>query len=284
MKISFSTLACPNWTLAQVIEIAKASAYDGIELRFLENEDSLWKLPAFQGTGLGQSHRQVADAGLGVCCVDTSCRFDSPEPHERERWIAEGERMAQVAAGLGAPSIRVFGDRVQPGVDRRSTRAWIRDCLAALAEKIAPSGVQVWLETHGDFSTASEVQTIVSHCPAIGIVWDPASAFLEYGERPFENGMVLRDFIRHVHIKDLRRHKEGWLPVLTADGEFPFADIRAVLDKLNYNGFLSFEWEKKWHPTIEAPGIAVPHFAEWFRRNWASLAACEPTLSQEARS
>jgi len=284
MNISFSTLACPNWTLAQVIEIAQASGYDGIELRFLENEDSLWKLPAFQGAGLGQSHRRISDAGLTVCCVDTSCRFDSPEPAERERWIAEGERMAEVAAGLGAPGIRVFGDRVQPGADRRSTRAWISECLAVLEERIAPRGLQLWLETHGDFSTASEVLAILSHCPAIGIIWDPASAFLEQGERPFENGMALRDFIRHVHIKDLDRHEEGWSPALTADGEFPIAEIRSVLDPLNYTGFLSFEWEKKWHPTIAAAEIAVPHFAEWFRRDWASLPASEPAHSQEARS
>lgn len=284
MHISFSTLACPNWTLAQVIKIAEASGYDGIELRFLENEDSLWKLPAFQGAGLGQSHRQIADAGLRVSCVDTSCRFDSTEPSERERWILEGERMAEVAAGLGAPGIRVFGDRVQPGADRQSTRAWISDCLAALDERIAPRGLQVWLETHGDFSTACEVRAILSHCSAIGIVWDPASAFLEPGERPVENGMALRDFIRHVHIKDLHRHQQGWSPALTADGEFPLAEIRAVLGQLNYTGFLSFEWEKKWHPTIAAAEIAVPHFAEWFRRDWASLAASEPTLSQEARS
>src|SRR5215467_7986563 len=164
MNISFSTLACPNWTLAQVIEIAQASGYNGIELRFLENEDSLWKLPAFQGAGLGQSHRRISDAGLTVCCVDTSCRFDSPEPAERERWIAEGERMAEVAAGLGAPAIRVFGDRVQPGADRLSTRACISEFLAVLEDRIAPLGLQVWLETHGDFSTASEVLAILSHC------------------------------------------------------------------------------------------------------------------------
>ena len=52
MRICFSTLACPNWTLPQVLEIATASGYQGIELRFLEGEDSLWKLSAFQGTGL----------------------------------------------------------------------------------------------------------------------------------------------------------------------------------------------------------------------------------------
>src|SRR5262249_34130003 len=154
--------------------------------------------PAFQGAGLGQSQRQIADAGLTVSCVDTSCRFDSPEPQQRARWQEEGERMAEVAARLGAPGIRVFGDRIQPGVDRPSTRAWISECLASLEERIRASGLQVWLETHGDFSTASEVEAILSHCPAIGIVWDPASAFIEAGERPWQNGMAVRDFIRHV--------------------------------------------------------------------------------------
>ena len=48
MKICFSTLACPAWTLDQVVNIAASSGYDGIELRFLEGEDSLWKLPVFK--------------------------------------------------------------------------------------------------------------------------------------------------------------------------------------------------------------------------------------------
>ena len=52
MKISFSTLACPDWTLAADHRHRVTSAgYDGIELRFIENEDSLWKLPAFSRNG-----------------------------------------------------------------------------------------------------------------------------------------------------------------------------------------------------------------------------------------
>ena len=70
---------------------------------------------------------------------------------------------------------------------------------------------------------------------------------------------------------------------LTGEGEFAIAEIRAVLAQLNYAGFLSFEWEKKWHPAIAPAEIAVPHFAKWFRRDWARLATSEPSLSQEAR-
>ena len=47
MKISFSTLACPDWSMPQIIQLAANAGYDGIELRFVEGEDSLWKLAAF---------------------------------------------------------------------------------------------------------------------------------------------------------------------------------------------------------------------------------------------
>ncbi len=94
MKISFSTLACPDWTLAQAVAIASSSGYDGIELRFVENEDSLWKLPAFSGAQLSSTKSLLQDRGLVISCVDTSCRFHFPDPKERERWVEEGVRMA----------------------------------------------------------------------------------------------------------------------------------------------------------------------------------------------
>jgi hypothetical protein len=33
------------------------------------------------------------------------------------------------------------------------------------------------------------------------------------------------------------------------------------------NRFVSFEWEKKWHPEIPDAEAALPHFKQWFRRN-----------------
>jgi sugar phosphate isomerase/epimerase len=215
MKLSFSTLACPDWTLEQVVDLAVEESYNGIELRFLENEDSLWKLPCFQGDRLRQSRNRIADAGLSVGCVDTSCRFDSPDSGERERWIEEGRRMSSLAAELRAPGIRVFADRIHPGTDRETTRAWVIDGLRRLTEENAGSGVQVWLETHGDFCTGFEVQQILAECPGIALVWDPAPAFIENGERPSANGAAFHGSIRHIHIKDLNRQDGDWTPVLT---------------------------------------------------------------------
>ena len=113
MKLSFSTLACPDWSMPQIIAIASSAGFDGIELRFVENEDSLWKLPNFRGAQLASTKQALSDHGLTISCVDTSCRFHSPDAQERGRWLEEGERMAHLAASLNAPGIRVFGEKIQ---------------------------------------------------------------------------------------------------------------------------------------------------------------------------
>ena len=35
-----------------------------------------------------------------------------------------------------------------------------------------------------------------------------------------------------------------------------------VLAAAGYEGLYGFEWEKKWHPEIEEPEVAFPHYAK----------------------
>jgi sugar phosphate isomerase/epimerase len=268
MKICFSTLACPNWRLDQVIELAARAGYEAIELRFLEGEDSLWKLPAFKGAALMTSKQLLTDHGLLVACVDTSCRFHSADRDERWREMEEGVRMAELAAELGAPGIRVFGDKIQPGTERGSTRGWIADGIRELSERTLRSGVEVWLETHGDFATSAEAISILEMSGRdAGVVWDPANALLDGGESPGDAPLeVLETKLRHVHLKDFVRDGSEWRPALTGEGDFPLRKVIASLQAANYERFVSFEWEKQWHPEIAEASIAVPHFAQWFRQ------------------
>jgi sugar phosphate isomerase/epimerase len=269
MKISFSTLACPDWTMPQIIKTAVDAGYDGIELRFVEGEDSLWKLAAFGGAQMAVTKNALGDHGLVIACVDTSCRFHSPDAKERDRWIEEGGRMADLAAELGAPAIRVFGDTIQPGANQESTRGWIAESVRKLADNTSQKGVEVWLETHGDFCTGGETAAILSESgsPYVGVVWDPVNSFISADEKPIEGALLLGTAVRHVHVKDFQRTWDGFRYVLTGHGDFPLQDLRSALRQLPYDGFLSFEWEKKWHPELADAAIALPHFANWFRKN-----------------
>jgi glucosamine-6-phosphate deaminase len=267
-RLAFSTLGCPTWPLARVLDTASRLGYDGVELRFLESDDALWVRPELTGPGLRETRARLADAGLAVACVDTRSFFHSPDRGARERAIEEAERSAAVAAGLGALGIRVFGDRVQEGADLASTRAWVVESLAALRDRLHGTGVEVWLETHGDFATAAATRSLLEDAGSegLGAVWDPANAFSEFGEDPEGAAASLGPFLRHVHLKDVKRPPDGkvpWPPVLPGLGDFPAVRVLAALRSAGYDRWVSFEWEKCWHPEIEDPDVALPHFLRW---------------------
>ena len=48
--------------------------------------------------------------------------------------------------------------------------------------------------------------------------------------------------------------------MLTGKGEVPVKEQVRVLAANGYKGFYCYEWEKKWHPEIEEPEVAFPHY------------------------
>jgi glucosamine-6-phosphate deaminase len=166
----------------------------------------------------------------------------------------------------------VFGDRVQEGQDREATRGWIAEALARLGETARPHGVEVWIESHGDFAQARDTLSVLPTDPAagVGVLWDPANAF-EAGEAPADGLGVLGDRVRHVHLKDVARQatgegRRGWVPRLPGRGEFGPERVLAALRARGYDRWVSFEWEKRWHPALEEPEVALPHFVRWAAR------------------
>jgi glucosamine-6-phosphate deaminase len=272
VRLSFSTLGCPAWTLPAVIDAAGRLGYDGVELRFLENDDALWARPELTGAGLRESIARLRDAGLEVSCVDTRSFFHHPEAPARAAALDEAERSIELAARLGAPGIRVFGDCVQEGQDRETTRGWIAEALARLGETARPQGVEVWIESHGDFAIARDTLSVLpaDRAAGVGVLWDPANAF-EAGEAPADGLAALGDRVRHVHLKDVARQtmeggRRGWVPRLPGRGEFGPERVLGALRARGYDRWVSFEWEKRWHPALEEPEVALPHFVRWAAR------------------
>ena len=63
------------------------------------------------------------------------------------------------------------------------------------------------------------------------------------------------------------RCSESWSTCRSCD--FFLREIRVALEQLGYDRFVSFEWEKKWHPEIADAEIPLPHFVRWFRERWS---------------
>jgi sugar phosphate isomerase/epimerase len=262
MKLAFSTLGCPHWGLERVAQAARAYGYQAVELRAIDGDLDLLKRSEFQPSAIETTRRWMADQSLTICCVDSSCTFDSRHAHERSKQIEVALRHAELAAALGAPLIRIFPDKIQTGATRTETRDNIAACLRTVAER-APDGVRVGLETHGDFAraqAASEIIRFADHPNAV-LIWDIANS-LAAGDSIEEAASEVAPHLAHVHLRDGRavEGQEHWLPVLAGRGAVSFKDSVNALRDLQYDGFVSFEWEKYWHPEIEEPEIALPDF------------------------
>ncbi|HEU5101408.1 MAG TPA: TIM barrel protein, partial [Roseiflexaceae bacterium] len=153
MKLAFSTLACPGWTLEQAVVAAREYGYAGLELRLLDGEILRSDLDI-------EARRRVrercTDAGLPIVCVDTSVKIAQPDPAARAEQIRDGLAFLELAAGWDSRLIRVFGGP-PPGADEATAREAAIECLAPLAERGRELGVGVALETHDAFSGSAIV-------------------------------------------------------------------------------------------------------------------------------
>ena len=276
MKLAFSTLGCPQWTVEQVAEAARNLGYQAIELRALGGQIDLLERPEFQPHTIERTRAFLQDQNLPVCCVDTSCSFDAIDEGTRQENVEIALRHCELADALGAPLIRVFPNEIPPGATRAETRDRIARSLREVARR-APSGVRVCLETHGDFAIGSEAAEIVrlADHPNLAIIWDAANSFAA-GDTVEDTARAVAPYLQHVHLRDARP-KSGqsvWQPVLAGRGQVPLRQVIERLRSMGYDGYISFEWEKYWHPEIEEPEVALPDF----------MAAMQAMLREEVKA
>jgi sugar phosphate isomerase/epimerase len=276
IKLAFSTLGCPNWQLSQIVENAERLGYDGVELRAVGGTLDLLSRPEFTSRNVSASREQFADRNLEVCCVDTSCNFHSTDRKERSSQVDLALKHAELAAALRAPFIRVFPDKIQAGATREETRDYIVQSLIEIAQRL-PDGVAVALETHGDFAktkSATEVVNLVNH-PQVRLIWDVANS-IAAGDSIEQASQTVQPFLTHIHLRDAHpvSDSEHWLPVLAGNGNVSFEETLTAIAKLNYTGYVSFEWEKYWHPEIEDPEVALPNFINAIRKLQSNPTKC----------
>ena len=128
MKLAFTTLACPAWTVARVVGAAVANRYDAIDFRGCLDAVELFDSPHFKGEGLLETAARVADAGLAVSCLGSSAKMAVPDAAARAAELDAMRRYAELCAPLGCrghrgPRLRRRGDARR----RRGNRPWGRD-------------------------------------------------------------------------------------------------------------------------------------------------------------
>jgi sugar phosphate isomerase/epimerase len=79
------------------------------------------------------------------------------------------------------------------------------------------------------------------------------------GETPAEVYANLGSRLLLAQVKDARPAPDGeWRLVLLGAGEVPVSEMLRLLTAGGYPHWISVEWEKRWHPEIEDPEVALP--------------------------
>lgn len=268
--LAWSTLGSPGWSFEQTVAQAAANGYQALEVRMLDGQIIPSNLSAERRR---QMKAVLQQHNIGIIGLGLSTRFSSPDPAERQANVDELRRYLELANELEAPMVRTFGGNVIDGQTIDQTIDWVAQGLLAGVATAEAQGVTIVLETHDAFCRGAEVARVLAQVdsPHVAAVWDIHHPY-RMGESIDETWRLIGSRVKHVHIKDgIQRADGSWQLVLLGKGELPCqATIKLLYDK-GYRGYLSAEWEKKWHPEIEEPEVAMPQHAQIMRQWVAQL-------------
>jgi sugar phosphate isomerase/epimerase len=264
MKLSFSTLGCPGWPFEKILDRGKAFGFDGVGLRGIFGELDLTRVPEFAPRRITETRRRMEAVGLLPSMVLTSAKLIATEA-EVEANMRLAESHIEIAAALGAPSVRVFGGQFPIGLSHAAAVKRAGERLRRLGDFAGARGVAVLLETHDDFTDPRLMRRALEAAdhPAVGAIWDIHHPY-RLLEVPIAAAWeAIGPWVRSVDVKDSAADfgaRLGYRYVLLGEGDVPVTEAIRVLKAAGYDGWLTFEWEKMWHPDLAEPEVALPHF------------------------
>jgi sugar phosphate isomerase/epimerase len=271
MKLSFSTLGCPDWSFDKIIDFAKSNSYTGIEVRGILREMDLTKVPEFASPEARSiTLKKMNDRGLVFVDLGSSCALHFPKGEERDKNLDEGKRFIDLAVQLNCRYIRVFPNQLPKDRDRQESLNLIMEGLRELGDYASKTNVSVLLESHGELIYKKDLLAVMQGVanPHVGLVWDICNMWVATKESPEEVYADLKPYIRHTHIKDLKMIDGKEQYVLLGTGIVPIFKAIDLLYRNQYPGYYSFEWEKLWHPEILDPQIALPDYPVTMKKHF----------------
>jgi len=265
-KLCFNTLACPDWSLKEVFENAQKYGYKAVEIRGIKGDVDILNSPEFAPSKIADIRKMSADFGVKILNLNSSVVLHEYEPEKRLKNLDTAKMYIDLAQQLACPFVRVFPDKFPKEKSKEFALETIKTNYEKLIDYCKGSKVKVLLDAHGDLVWSEDLLEMMQGLDKkhVGVIWDFFNMHLITKESPQKMYETLQDNIEIVQIKDgFFKPNTTHEYTLTGKGEVPIAEILKIIDKDKYEGFISFEWEKRWHPELPQPDLALPHFVEY---------------------
>lgn len=269
-KIAGHTMGTPEYTVCEAIELMKKIGADGVEI--VVQDDYRSGLPCNCDEKTLKEVKDCADKnGIQIICLTPyNSYFNALDEELRQKEIAAIKKVIGYCDYFGAKYIRIYGGN-QAADDHENIperRAKLIESMRELGDAAQEKGVTLVIENHFNTMSVSAKASAglcrdINH-PAVRILYDQANLTFTENEDWQEAIAIQQQYVAYMHVKDLvfkegvaftssnvARPDESERNVYTrivGEGVVPWPEILRKVKELGYDGWLSLEYERRWHP------------------------------------
>lgn len=264
MKLSFSTLACPDYSWSDIYSMAHDLGFDGIEIRGLGDDIFSVKAKPFTEEQLPKTVEKLRSLGLEISCLSSGACLKFED--KLDEAIDEITQYAILADKLGVSYIRILADldpEPNGDVDDEKMIAALK-MIVPIAEKYE---VTMLVETNGVYSDSARLKKVLDAVDNrwVAALWDMHHPYRYAGESPETTVANLREYIKYVHVKDSVMIDGKPEYKLMGEGDMPLDDMFKALLSIDYTGYVSLEWVKRWAKNLYSAGVVFPQFENYMK-------------------
>ncbi len=253
MKLSFSIQYWKNLAWPEAVAAAIDAKLCGLEL---------WDVNGAMFAGKGSptnpelaaaTRRSLTNQGLSLPCVDTVGDFTD------QRFVDELAECLEVAVNLGVRYVAIHTDE--------ANQAACVERMARLLEIVGDKPVTLLVATTGAYADTARLRDLLNQFAddRMAALWDMHSTCV-FGEDAEATITNLGAYVRHVHIHDFRREGSLFVPELVGEGALPIEELMNALRSVNYDGFISLQWNPDWIEGLGDIEIILTHFSSCMSR------------------
>ncbi|MBQ7953920.1 MAG: AMP-binding protein, partial [Clostridia bacterium] len=260
MNLSFSTNRWGDISLESFIDIAREYKFQGIEIHDIN------EVTAEQASEI---NHKLLENKVKISCID----MISDVSGDVDASFSEFLSCVELCITLHTPYIRI-----KAASDNEENVFKFIEKALPVAEK---NNIVILVETVGIYADTSKLIELLNSFASdnLGALWDLHYPYREHNESPETTVKNLGAYIKHVHMKDSDGENSY---NLVGEGSLPIADIMNALRSINYDGFISIEWDPSWDSEIADLDIIFPHFISYMSR-YNNLSRAKSTLYENKR-
>ena len=270
MKIAGHTMGTPEYTVTEAIKLFHDIGIDGAEIVVQDGYRSGISAACTQEE-LEAVRKAAEENGIEISGLTPyNSYFNDLNDELRQKEIEGIEKVIDACAYLGAHYIRIYGGNLQAGDTDHlpERRERLIDAMRFLGDKAAEKDVTLVIENH--FNTmcvsareSADMIAAINH-PNVRILYDQANLSFTGKEDYQEAIAVQQQYVAYMHVKDLvfkegveftsdevshpDESKRNVYTRIVGEGVVPWPEILRSVREHGYDGWLSMEYERRWHP------------------------------------